>query len=110
MQEVISTGTPFIANEHEVMLIRNGVEELLFIDFVYEPVKNIDGNVTAIMVVGIDVTQKVMARKAIEDVEERIRLAVEAAEIGTFDLYYKTGEVVASDRFNEIFDVENAYT
>ena len=103
LQEVIDTGVAFVANEHELVLIRGGKEESLFVDFVYEPVKNSLGIVSAVMVVGIDVTDKVVARRSIEDVEQRVRLAVEAAEIGTFEFVFATDTMLTSDRFNAIF-------
>ncbi|TCD00205.1 ATP-binding protein [Pedobacter psychroterrae] len=106
MQNVITTGVAFLANEHEVVLVRNGNHEIVFLDFVYEPVKSQEGIVTSIMVVVIDVTEKVTARRSIEDVEERVRLAVDAAEIGTFDYNYLTNTMVTSDRFNAIFGVQ----
>ncbi|MES2827974.1 MAG: ATP-binding protein [Bacteroidota bacterium] len=110
MHEVIETGVAFVAKEHEVELIRDGKPERVFVDFVYEPVKNSQGTVTSIMVVGIEVSDKVIARQSIADVEERIRLAVEAAEIGTFDFDYKTNSMVTSERFNVIFGVEHGIT
>jgi PAS domain S-box-containing protein len=102
MNEVIRTGIAFKAREHELILTRNGVDEIVFFDFAYEPIKN-DGAVTAIMVLAIDVSDKVNARRSIEDVEERIRLAVEAAETGTFDLDLVKRIMLTSDRFNVIF-------
>jgi len=102
MNGVINTGVAFSAREHELILIRNGVPETVFVDFVYEPVKN-DGEVTAIMVLAIDVSDKVIARRSIEDIEERIRLAVEAAEIGTFDLDIVNKVMLTSERFDTIF-------
>ncbi|WP_316788716.1 PAS domain S-box protein [Pedobacter frigoris] len=110
MYEVIRSGIAFVADEHEVMLVRNGIPEMLFIDFVYEPVKDLNGIVTAIMVVGIDVTDKVLARRNIEDIEERIRLAVEAAEMGTFDYNYIEDKILTSDRFNQIFGFDHSVT
>ncbi len=107
MQNVINTGLPFIGKEIEIELIRNGIPEILFVDFVYEPVISVSGYVSSIMVVATDVTDKVKARRSIEDVEERIRLAIEAAEIGTFDYNYVTDELVTSDRFNEIFALKD---
>lgn len=110
MNEVIETGIPFFGKEHELVLIRNGVDEQVFVDFVYEPMRNDDG-VYAIMVLAIEVSDKVLARRSIEEIEERIRLAVEAAEIGTFDLDYVTGVMRSSDRFNTIFgfDANNSW-
>ncbi|MEJ6980407.1 PAS domain S-box protein [Pedobacter sp. P351] len=108
LNNVINTGSPFYAKEHELMLFRNGVKEMVFIDFVYEPVTDIDGNISSVMVIGIDVTDKVNARRDIEDAEERARLAIEAAEMGTFDLDMVNNYMVTSDRFNNIFGVESS--
>lgn len=102
MNGVIQSGKPYIAKEAEVPLVISGVAETFYLDFVYEPIMS-DGTVTAIMVLCIDVTDKVIARHKIEDVEERIRLAVEAAETGTFDLDLVNRVMVTSERFNVIF-------
>lgn len=106
MNQVIKTGVAYKAKEREVLLIRNGIGENVFVDFVFEPVINADGNVVSIMIVAIEMTDKVLARRKIEDVEERIRLAVEAAEMGTFDFNPKTGEILTSCRLNKIFGLE----
>jgi PAS domain S-box-containing protein len=102
MNNVIKTGIAYTGKEHELFLPRNGVVEKVFFDFVYEPMKT-DGDVKDIMVLAIEVTDKVIARRSIEDVEERIRLAVEAAEIGTFDLDLVSNIMVTSEKFDTIF-------
>ncbi|MFD0942086.1 PAS domain S-box protein [Pedobacter boryungensis] len=107
LQNVIDTGIPFHAREHEVTLIRKGVPERIFIDFVYEPLRGLSGEIISVMVVGNDVTDKVIARHSIEDSEERNRLAVEAAEIGTYDYSYETDTLTTGGRFNLIFGVAN---
>jgi PAS domain S-box-containing protein len=110
MQSVINSGMPFVANEHEVSLIRNGVPENVILDFIYEPVLNAHDEVSTIMVVAIDVTEKILSRRKIEDIEERIRLAVNAGDIGTYDFNYGTNEIVTSDRFNQIFGFDRIVT
>jgi PAS domain S-box-containing protein len=104
MNEVINTGIPFFATEYEIVLIRAGIPEVVYVDFVYEPIGYTEGGkANTIMVLAIDVTEKVTARRSIEEVEERIRLAVEAGDIGTFDLDLATGVMLTSERFNVIF-------
>ncbi|MFD0792104.1 ATP-binding protein [Mucilaginibacter litoreus] len=103
MDSVITTGIPYVAKEAELILVRNGLPEVVFVDFVYEPVRHFDGLINAVMVIAIDVTDKVVVRRNIEDIEERNRLAIEAAEIGTFDYNILTQQTVTSDRFNHIF-------
>jgi PAS domain S-box-containing protein len=107
LKNVIDTAIPFKAFEHEVMLVKNGIPKSVFLDFVYEPVINASGVVSSIMVVVIDVTDKVKARRAIEDIEERIRLAVEAAEMGTYEYNYISDELNSSERFNQIFGYDH---
>ncbi|WP_428330587.1 PAS domain-containing sensor histidine kinase [Mucilaginibacter sp.] len=107
MNKVISTGIPFVAREHELEMIRNGKPETVFVDFVYEPMRNA-GVINAIMILGFEVSDKVMARRRIEEVEERVRLAVEAAEIGTFDLDLVNKTMLTSDRFNTIFGFDHS--
>ena len=102
MNNVINTGVPFVAKEHELLLIRNGVGEMVFVDFVYEPIVY-NSRVDAIMVLAIEVTDKVIARRRIEDMEERVRLAVEATDTGTFDLDILSGVMLTSPRFDAIF-------
>ena len=41
--------------------------------------------------------------RKLQELEERVRLAVEAADVGTFDFYPPTGELTWSTRCNEIF-------
>lgn len=106
MQEVILKNISYIAKEAKLTLIRQGLPEEVFVDFVYEPVVDFNGRVTAVMVIGIDVSEKVNARKAIEEIEERIRLAIQAADIGIYEMRYDTGHLTTSDRFDEIFGVE----
>jgi PAS domain S-box-containing protein len=110
MQEVISSNRTFSAKEDMIFLVREGVTEQLYIDFTYEPVVDLSGAVTAIMVVGIDVSEKVNIRKATEEVEERIRLAVDAGDIGTYEYRFDTDAFVTSDRFNQIVGFQQGIT
>jgi PAS domain S-box-containing protein len=110
MNEVIRSGEAFVAREHELMLVRHGKQENVIVDFVYEPIRHTDGTVNGIMVVAFDVTDKVKARRSIEEVEERIRLAVDAAEIGTFDVDFVNNITKTSEKFDRIFGFDHAVT
>lgn len=110
LQQVVNTGIAFNAREHGLELIRNGVPEYVYVDFVYEPVRNVNGVISSIMVVAIDVTDKVKARQSIEDIEERIRLAVDSAEIGTYEFSYIDNVLTSSERFDQIFGASQTDT
>lgn len=66
LDEVYSTGKPFTAKELSVELDAPGGRQTRCLDFVYEPLRNADGSVHGVLVHGLDVTDRVGARAAIE--------------------------------------------
>ncbi len=105
---VLKTGIRFEGKEYQAKINRQGREETIFIDFVYEPLREMDGAAKRIMVLAIDITDKVIARKKIEEAEESSRLAIEAAELGSFAVNLLTNEVTSSPRLDEILDMESS--
>lgn len=105
LKNVKDTGEPFFGNEIPIMLVRNGVPETVYINFVYQPLFNEEGKVHSILVVAIDVTRQVEARRMVEIAEERARLAIESARLGAYEVNMRTMEVHGSPRFNELYDV-----
>ncbi|RYE57221.1 MAG: PAS domain S-box protein [Sphingobacteriales bacterium] len=104
---VLATGETFHADEHELMLIRNGKEEMINVDFVYEPMFDEKRKVYAIMIVAIDITDKVMARKKLQRAEESLRLAMEAAGLGSFSINPDTNEFKASQSMKTFFGLNS---
>jgi PAS domain S-box-containing protein len=100
---VMATGTTYHANEHAIPLIRNGVEELVHVDFVYEPMKDGEGKTYAIMIVAIDVSDKVLARKKVERAEESLRMAIDAAGLGSYHINVIDRVFYPSPKLKEFF-------
>lgn len=63
---VVQSGKAYHANEAELTLIRNGREEIIFVTFVYAPVKNAAGDVTKVAVWVLENTTQVNARQALD--------------------------------------------
>jgi PAS domain S-box-containing protein len=63
---VVETGEPFYANEVELMIIRHGQEEIIFVTFVYAPVKNKSGKVSKVAVWVLENTKQVAERQEVE--------------------------------------------
>ncbi|WP_208864720.1 PAS domain S-box protein [Mucilaginibacter gossypiicola] len=105
LDNVYNTGERFVAVERPVYLPRNGKIQKIYVDFVYEALKDNNG-VTGIIAVASEVTNQVIAKRKIEDAEERARLAIDVAELGTFDLNLITDEVITSPRFDAIMDID----
>jgi signal transduction histidine kinase len=74
LQGVIDEGLPFYANEAEMMLVRHGRDEIIWVTFVYEPLKNAAGQVTKVAIWVLENTTQVVARQRVEEqVEQRTR-------------------------------------
>ncbi len=69
---VYQTGEAFEGIEMPATLIKNGKPVESYFTFIYEPIRNEEGEVESIMPVTIDVTESVLARKKIEDSEGRL--------------------------------------
>ncbi len=87
LDQVYRTGKPHTGREVMAKLNRStgGEPRETYFNFVYQPIRDIAGKVDGILVHGVDVTDQVSVRKAIEVSEERLRLAQAAAQIGTWD-------------------------
>jgi PAS domain S-box-containing protein len=68
LRHVYTTGETFKAFERPTNLPRNGKIETTYLNFVYEPFYEADGQISGIIVVAIDVTEQVLARQKIEEV------------------------------------------
>lgn len=103
LKEVMRTGIPYYGKEQPVLVIRNGIKETIYVNFAYEPLKEVNRRSSRIFVIATDVTAQVVSKQQIEVAEERARLAVEAVNLGTFDLNLVTGEMGTSERLDHIF-------
>jgi PAS domain S-box-containing protein len=91
LQKVYNTKTAFFGNE--VPLSRrnqSGLNQELFLDFVYQPLINSRGEIYGILMQGNDVTEKVLSRRAIE----RSKNAIEVERKNFRNLFKQTPEMV----------------
>jgi PAS domain S-box-containing protein len=105
LKKVFESGVAYIGSEHKVALLRNGVKEIVYVSFVYEPIMDETNAISKVMMVAIDVTPQVLTRKKIEEAEERARLSIEISQLGSFEVDFSTDVIIASRRMDEIFGV-----
>lgn len=103
MDEVYTNGIPYFVTEMPVELLRQGKLQTAWINFVYEPLFDAEGNINGLITTGNEVTAQVVARKNIEESEERYRQALESGDLGTWSIDPDTFAITVSDRFREIF-------
>jgi PAS domain S-box-containing protein len=103
-RHVFETGEVITNRETPVTFNRpNGGKTLFYVDYYYQPLKNAVGNTTAVLATVIDVTDKVLSRQRIEEAENKLRMAIESSELGTWYYDLDKSEYVFSDRLKQIF-------
>ncbi|MDY7227027.1 ATP-binding protein [Hyalangium rubrum] len=89
---VLATRAPYVGTELPVKLARleGGALEEVYLNFVYEPMRNPAGQVEGVLVVASDVTQEVQARRRVEGLkaqaEEGVRLRDEFLSVASHEL------------------------
>jgi len=100
---VLKTGKHHIGTEQPMPIVRDGVEQIFYFNFVYEPLHEIDGSITGVIVVAIDVTDQIQYRHRLEESEHRIKMALELSNLGLWDLNLKTKHTNRNKRHAGIF-------
>lgn len=107
------TGVPFEGKEFSAQLIRNGKVHHGYYDFIAKPIKDKNGTITGLFTLGTEVTEKVLARKKIEESEallrktkEQLELSIEAGKIGVWLWDVKQKQMTWSKEQLEIFGVD----
>jgi PAS domain S-box-containing protein len=103
LDQVFRTGEPFIGKEISLALDSAGVTETHFINFVYQATRGPDGEPSGIFVHGVDVTDLIQSRRAIEASEKQRRLALDAAELGSWHFDPAIQELITDKRMREIY-------
>ena len=73
LNRVMATGEPVRGSEARLRFNRGGpAEQHLFLDYVYQPVPDADGNIAGILLCATDVTAHVRARRELEETAARL--------------------------------------
>ncbi|HEX6039354.1 ATP-binding protein [Longimicrobium sp.] len=102
---VYTTGEPFVGTEVPILLqgTPGGEPAEHFLNFIYQPIRETDDTISGIFVHAVDVTEQVRARRSVEELESRLRLALESAEIGTWDYRPQTDRLTWDERCRRMF-------
>jgi len=77
LDAVMSTGVPFRGKDVRLTVILNGVEDVVYVDFVIQRFKSATTTGPGkLMVIAIDVTDRVLARMTIEESEQRYKTLI----------------------------------
>lgn len=102
LRRVYDTGQPHSEKESEGFVWIENKLKRLFLDYEYRPLLDVTNQVWGVIVTLSDVTEKVEARRKLEESEQKLNIVIDASELGTWEVDFKTREVTYSDRYLEI--------
>jgi PAS domain S-box-containing protein len=83
-----------------------GIPEKVYVNFIYKPIVNSKNESGGILVFGYDVSEQVQLRKRSEESETRLKLAIDAGGIGSFEWNMNTGEFISSEKLAKIIGLK----
>jgi signal transduction histidine kinase len=103
LTSVFTSGQTYTAYAAPVTLYRGDTTELVYVHFVYEAFRDSNGIVSGVMAVAVEVTAEVVARKKLEESQDRVKALVESAP---FPIGVYAGEDMVIEIVNQsIIDV-----
>jgi PAS domain S-box-containing protein len=108
LDNVYQTGIPYTGREMPLQIDRGKGLEQVYINFICQALKNTNGVTNGILVFCYEVSEQVLARIQLQESENRSRLAIEAARMGTFDWDLQNQQFISSERLVEIFGYRDA--
>ena len=91
LDECFRSGTSYRGESQPAMLrLRDGVMEQRFLDFIYQPMFDTEGNVTGIFLEGADVTNRKRAEDALRHANEQLedRVAERTKQLNNIQTFY----------------------
>ncbi|MFD0767086.1 PAS domain S-box protein [Mucilaginibacter lutimaris] len=107
LDEVYATGIPYEAKAAHVDLLVGGQLQTFYFNFIYQPIKNEQGEVFGILNTAEDVTELVLTRKKLAEAEERSRFALNSAELGAWDMDPVNERITWDERCNSLHGFKN---
>jgi PAS domain S-box-containing protein len=106
--EVVRSLQPFSGREFKVPLLRieSGQVEDRYFDFICQPILDANGSLNCIFIHAVDLTDHFLSRKALEASQESLRLAHEAAQIGTWEWDGVANRRMLSPELHAIFGTD----
>ncbi|MFY1046037.1 ATP-binding protein [Chryseobacterium sp. GP-SGM7] len=97
LDNVFTSGKTYVGDTAPVKLEIDGILSDCYFDFIYEPLKNTDGETIAIIVIANDVTERINKKTELENLNQQLEIALNAGHLGSYNLDIKTGKMTCSE-------------
>ncbi|MBO0932296.1 PAS domain-containing sensor histidine kinase [Fibrella aquatilis] len=104
---VFQTGKPFIANQMPVILSKNGTPQPAFVNVTIEPIRDVNGRIEAVLEVGYEVTDQVIAQQELAQQKIYLQNAIDIANLGTFSINLLTNVGTYSEAIRDWFGLDS---
>jgi PAS domain S-box-containing protein len=101
LQQVYRTGEPMELKGIQVMLHRNGRDEIGYYNVSYRGLYD-NGRVTGVLGIAVDVTAQVTAIQGLQESEEKLNIAIAAGNMGIWSINPATLKITMSDFVKEM--------
>lgn len=102
---VLQTGAPFHAVDKKVDLVIDGVLTSHYFNYSFIPLRDSKGSVYAVMNTGADVTDLHQAKQQTVNSNEKLSIALDSSDMGTYEIDLETKAIKSSGNFNAIWSV-----
>lgn len=99
----VMEGNPIRITDFETILNRNGYPETCYFDFSYSPIRMENGEVGGLLITVSETTDKKKVETELQDSKDKLRFAIESAQLGTWELNPISGKFTSNDRLKEWF-------
>lgn len=103
IENVFSTGVSFYTHNTPINLAIDEQLKTFYFNYSFTPLYDITGKVYGVMNTAAEVTDLIIARKKIEESEERLKMAMELTNLGTWEYKPITGELNWSEECKKIY-------
>ncbi|MFH7015735.1 ATP-binding protein [Flavobacterium sp. FlaQc-47] len=103
--DVLKTGMPFHGKIKRVDLVIDGIMTTHYFNYSFIPLINAEGIIYGVMNTGTDVTDLYVAQQKIKSSEERLKMAIDTSDLGTYEIDLTTKKLQTSGSFNSILSI-----
>ncbi|MFM2305939.1 MAG: hypothetical protein RLZZ367_608, partial [Bacteroidota bacterium] len=108
LDEVLSGKSSVWSRDQLVPILRNGKMEDVYWTYTYNPVNDESSNIAGVLILCAETTSEVLARRQLDENRQQLQFAIDAADLGTWDLNPITNRFTCNERMRSWFGFEPA--